>query len=853
VTDSTIGGLIERIATAGPERVAIVAPGRAPLTRRALAQEVDAVGAAIRSYGVGRSDVVALVTRNGPEAAVAWLGIAAHAICAPLNAAYRRDELDFFLDDLAPKLVLVGADTPSPVRELAREREIPVVELDARLAAAGTLTLVPDARDHGATAPGVARPGDVALVLHTSGTTSRPKQVPLTHENLCVSAANVVTALDLGADDRCLGVMPLFHIHGLVAALLGPLASGGSVACTPGFRAGEVRAWIDELQPTWLTAVPTMLQALLGVMRADRNACSAVARLRFVRSSSAALPVPVAEAIEALAGVPVLEAYGMTEAAHQIASNRLPPARRVGGSVGRAAGPEIAILDEGGATLPVAAIGEIAIRGRNVFSAYVGNPDANAAAFSEGWFRTGDQGWLDAEGYLHLSGRLKEIINRGGEKIAPAEVDGVLHRHPAVATAVTFAIPDSRLGEEVGAAVVRLGAATVDERELQDFVAQSLAPFKVPRTIVFVDEIPRGPTGKLQRIGLHAALGVQPHAADLSAGETVPPRDFLERLVHDVWCELLGRASLSVHDDFFALGGDSLLGAEVIARVRDATGVEDLPLMSIVRSPTIAALAAEVTTMSVDRDGRALVQLALADTTGPAPLVLVHGVDGGIFGFPALARRLAGRRPLWVFQAPVDEHGRLAHPSLGALAEAYVAELRAAQPAGPYLIGGVCAGGPIAIEMARVLLETGEDVELLALVDPRVGVPRTLRFFGWRIRYLVWRIRSLAARDDATAALVRQARAIFSRSPRVGTQPEPVEQDLARLRDTHAVRPLAVRCVLLTSDDHAVLGTPTYVWKDALRDVQRVPFTGTHRSLFLPPTVDNLAAALGAVLPPVSE
>jgi acyl-CoA synthetase (AMP-forming)/AMP-acid ligase II len=344
-------------------------------------------------------------------------------------------------------------------------------------------------------------------VLHTSGTTSRHKVVPLTHANVCASAANIARSLALTATDRCLNVMPLFHIHGLIAALLASLASGARVICSPGFNALQFFGLVKEHQPTWYTAVPTMHQAILA--RAERNPEAVKAtRLRLIRSSSASLPPTVMLELERVFGAPVIEAYGMTEAAHQMASNPLPPAPRKPGSVGIAAGPEIAIMDEHGGLMARGEIGEVVIRGDNVTPGYANNPAANAAAFAHGWFRTGDQGVLDAEGYLRLTGRLKEIINRGGEKISPREVDEILLEHPAVAQAVTFGVPHDKLGEDVAAAIVLRDGAATTERELKAFAGQRLAAMKVPRQILFVAEIPKGATGKLQRLGLAKLLGL---------------------------------------------------------------------------------------------------------------------------------------------------------------------------------------------------------------------------------------------------------------------------------------------------------------------------------------------------------
>jgi acyl-CoA synthetase (AMP-forming)/AMP-acid ligase II len=280
------------------------------------------------------------------------------------------------------------------------------------------------------------------------------------------------------------------------------------VFCAPGFNALKFFAWVDEAKPSWYTAVPTMHQAILSRASRNQEIVDAVP-FRLIRSSSSSLPPQVMQELEDTFGCPVIEAYGMTEAAHQMASNPLPDAPRKPGSVGLAAGPEVAIMDNDSGTLLLSGeIGEIVIKGPNVFSAYEANPQANDEAFTDGWFRTGDQGVIDGDGYISLTGRLKEIINRGGEKISPREVDEVLMDHAAIEQVVTFALPHDKLGEDVAAVVVLREGEEVEEKEIREFAVSRLADFKVPSKVIFMDEIPKGATGKLQRIGLAEKLGL---------------------------------------------------------------------------------------------------------------------------------------------------------------------------------------------------------------------------------------------------------------------------------------------------------------------------------------------------------
>ena len=384
------------------------------------------------------------------------------------------------------------------------------------------------------------------------------------------------------------------------------------------------------------------------------------------------------------------------------------------------------MLDADGRVLGQGEIGEVAVRGPNVFAGYEANPEANDAAFSNGWFRTGDEGSLDDEGYLTLRGRLKEIINRGGEKISPLEIDDALLRHPAVRQAVTFAMDDPLLGEEVAAAVVVDPSPAAGERELQDFVAQQLAPFKVPRRIVVVDEIPKGPTGKVQRIGLAERLGVA--ATGTGERDDRPPYGFLENELVAIWQSVLGIPDLGVADDFFALGGDSILGAEAVARIRELVGDHDLPLTSIVRAPTPAAMAHEVFAgIGVGRSG--IVPLQASGTR--TPLFLVHPGDGDVLAYPVLARLLGPDQPSYALRAQGIDDGRAMPSSLPELAAEYVEAVREVQPHGPYALGGFCLGGPIAAEMAAQLAAAGEETAALILLDPRFRRPGGLRYSAW--------------------------------------------------------------------------------------------------------------------------
>lgn len=585
VADS-IYDLLKGAAERSPTAIAITAPDRRPLPYRRLLGQVEDTVRALSSAGLRRNDRVALVLPNGPEMAVAFLAVASGATCAPLNPAYTEEEFDFYISDLNARALIVTSDMESPARRVARKRQVPILELaPAAEAEAGIFTLA-SGELSSAHELSFAEASDTALVLHTSGTTSRPKIVPLTQANVCRSASNIATTLALTAKDRCLNVMPLFHIHGLIGALLSSVTAGASIVCTPGFDPEKFFGWLEAFQPTWYTAAPTIHQAVLARAAANRGT---IARrpLRLIRSSSAALPKQVMADLEEAFQTQVIEAYSMTEASHQMTSSPLAPLRRKPGSVGLPAGPEVAVMDEAGNLLRPGEIGEVVIRGANVTKGYENNLKANQAAFTNGWFRTGDQGRFDSDGYLFLTGRLKEIINQGGEKIAPSEVDEVLNQHAAVAQAVTFGVPHPTLGEDVAAAIVLKQGARVTEGELREFAATRLAEFKTPKQILFVDAIPKGPTGKLQRIGLADKL------ADLLAlkreANFVSAKSSVEKEVAEIWRQLLKVERVGTRDDFNALGGDSLSMVTMILQIEERFKAT-VPIDSFLKSPTVQNL-----------------------------------------------------------------------------------------------------------------------------------------------------------------------------------------------------------------------------------------------------------------------
>ena len=480
---------------------AISVPGGAKASYAEFGEEIERVAELLAGAGVQPGRAVSIALPNGLEFMVVFLAVArAGAIAAPLNPAYTADEFKFYMEDAEAQLAILP-EGEHAAREAAAQLGVPTIEASLDAAGRTVLSRGGDALTARRDAPAPS-PDDVALFLHTSGTTSRPKGVPLTHGNLAASIKNISDTYALTPDDIAMVVMPLFHVHGLIGVSLSTLSTGGSLVIPPRFSASRFWEQQHESGATWYSAVPTIHQILLA--RADDEDAPRES-FRLIRSCSSALAPAVFEQLEARFGAPVLEAYGMTEASHQMSSNLLPPGERLPGTVGKGTGVDIAIMDDDGNLLSAGEQAEVVIRGANVTHGYHNNPDANAEAFTNGWFRTGDQGFLDADGTLTLTGRIKELINRGGEKISPLEVDAALLGHPAVAEAVSFGVSHEMYGEAVQAAVVLMDDA--DEDTIRAYCGERLAGFKVPDRVHIIDTMPRTATGKIQRRHIAAMFG----------------------------------------------------------------------------------------------------------------------------------------------------------------------------------------------------------------------------------------------------------------------------------------------------------------------------------------------------------
>lgn len=587
--DHSIADILRTHAQRSTDKSAILAPEKASLSYGELWSRAGTLGTALASHGIEIGDRVAIVLENGPDVAAISVGIACWTAIAPLNPGYTRHEFERYMSHLKIRLLVTHGGAVNPARQAARALGLPILvlqETDRQTVAQ---------LDCDDVAPITHQPSgknDDALILHTSGTTGQPKIVPLTQANLLASIANMSNWFALTPKDRCLNIMPSFHIHGIMAGLFVPLISGGSTVCPKGLDPDAFFDWLAEFGPSWYSAVPTMHQTILsrGSFHDDSLQNH---KLRFIRSSSAPLPTGVLRNLENSFGVPVLEALSMTEACHQVCCNPLPPGECRPGTVGLPAGIEVAILSDSGDELEAGKIGEVAAKGANLLAGYEENPEANRQSFVNGWFRTGDQGYFDEAGYLCLTGRLKELINRGGEKIAPLEIDRCLLEHPAVAGALCCPIAHPSLGEEVSAAVVLNDKMESTERDLQEHVRVHLAAYKVPRKIVFLETLPKGATGKPDRNALRQQIEASLKTQGIDASSPQVSGTPLEEKVRDIWGQALEREDIGPDDDFFLLGGDSLQAVRLQFELENAFDVT-LPTDAIFSAGATTARMAEL-------------------------------------------------------------------------------------------------------------------------------------------------------------------------------------------------------------------------------------------------------------------
>jgi oxalate---CoA ligase len=754
VGQGTLGEEIERHSVARPDQAAVVCTGYAPLSYRELQGLIKEFRKALRGAGFSRTARIGIALPNGPHAALAIVAVACSAVAVPLNPKQTLAEMEKCLSVLRLNAILLFRDEDSAARQAATLKSLAIIEVTR----SGERTLGFDIGKTQAVAaatieePDEPHPDAPAFILQTSGTTAESKLVPTSHRNMLAAAARVRAWFKLTPDDRCLSVSPVFYAHGLHVTAFAPLLSGGSVAFPTDASKFDYSEWFGALKPTWYSAGPTLHRLIFDQIK-SRAAAKADHSLRFALSGGAPLPRDVSEGLRGAFGVPVVEHYGSSEGM-QICSNQLTPGSSKPGTCGIPWPNTIKIVDEAGRQVPQGQQGEVLVGGPTLISGYLDAPELNRESFVDGWFKTGDIGSFDDEGFLTLHGRLKDLINRGGEKVSPLDIDDALLHHPAVAEAAAFAVPHPRLGEDVAAVVVLKPGMTTTPLELRNSLSEKLASFKVPRRIIIADRLPKGSTGKVLRRLLSESYGAQSVGSPETLNKSVDNKLLLQ--LRDVWERHLNSGPLTIDDDFFEKGGDSLLATEMLSEIERLTGIH-LPDTAILDAPTVRALAQRIE-QSGSMQSDSLIELRRG---GPRNLFMVHDGDGETLLYLNLARRMPDDLAVFGIEPRRVAAGPLAHTTIEGMAAFYLEEMRKKQPRGPYLLGGLCAGGVIAYEMAAQLERAGESVQLVALLD--AAAPRALKRRGRIAKARLGRLqRILEQAGSGPVGRVRQGRLLIS-------------------------------------------------------------------------------------------
>jgi acyl-CoA synthetase (AMP-forming)/AMP-acid ligase II/thioesterase domain-containing protein/acyl carrier protein len=860
----TIADIVRRHAEARPDAPALVAEGQAPLTYAALAGLMGRIRERLNTAGFGRGDRIAVVGPNDAATAALVTGIWGCAAAVPMNPALSAGEFAIYFRDLKVQAVAVVGGVETVAGKVAKEIGLPALEIervDNDVAGMIDIRRFPGGRK--AARPGTARGDDLALVLLTSGTTSHSKVVPVTNSQLTAKMRWEVEAYGLTPADRCLNLMPLFHGHGLYCSLGSTLCSGSSIVTLTEFSPDAFFRLLRQQLPTWYTGAYTFHHRIRAAAP-DYAEAIRKSRLRFAKTASGPLDLRVAEDISTLLHAPVIAAYSSTELGG-ITSTPFPPSPQKLDTVGRPHGRDVAVMTPDGKLLPPGEIGEVAVRSAETFTGYENDAAETARCFVGGWFRTGDEGFLDEDGYLTLTGRIKDIINRGGEKITPSEVDNALMGHPDVATAVTFPMPHPTLGQEVAVAIVLRKGAEMTDETLTHFLRGRLAPFKVPRRFIFVDDIPKGASGKIQRRILADAFGL---VTDSVAGgqERIAddrPPTALEARLQRIWAEALGLERVGLYEDFFMLGGDSLQAVDLFLRIEKEVG-RRLPRSVLFEAGTVAKMAHRIEEFVASP-----CLVPIQPKGNLPPFFCVHDGNAEVLKYRELARLVGDRQPFYGIQSRGLDGEEEPFTDIDEMAAYYVQEIRNVQPEGPYYIGGYSFGGRVAYVMAQILRAAGEEVALLALIDTfchagqaRVGWRKWLALHRERLReqtffnipaYLWLRVKNLVEltfvqlRRKSYAAAWRFYKSRGKPLPRLLWRPVPAND---MIRHNYRARPYDGDAVLFKAQRNAWNHPDEHDgWYGLIKGRLEVrPIPGTHFEIMNQPHVRTVAAELADVL-----
>lgn len=854
-------------AIRNPYRPAIYLSTNKSMNYKQLAEQINKLSKELCELGFGLNRRIAVAMPHGPEAMIAFYAVASIATVVPLNHNCLVTELKNYITLAKVDAIIAKEGHSAPVTQAAAEAGIPVIIMETNGEGDFQYSLdvvVPQQPDND-----LYHENDIAVVLFTSGTTSTPKVVPLTHANLIKTVETTSQIFDSKEDDRCISVTPLFHIYGIIGPLLSAAVTGSSVICLPSFNPQEFFRILRELQITWYAASPAIHHAVaeyaerIGVDSSDYA-------LRLIRSGSAPLPLKVAEKLEKYFNAVVVQGYGLTETSGLATCNPPIPEKMKKESVGLVIGCEIGIIDEQGKFLPQAMVGQIVIRGESVIKGYE-NVDDNGQVFLEnGWFATGDQGYFDEDGHLFITGRIKEMINRGGTKISPYEVEEVLSRHADVVEAAVFAAPHPYLGEIPMALAVLRPSSLLTAEHLKNFLRDKISLSKLPVQILFTAQIPKSANGKIQRRLLYRYIQNHPEEFPpaflefAEAGET-EYNNATEKILADIWCDLLKIDHVNKTDDFFEVGGDSLMAEMLFAEIERVLAIK-LPADNILAHRTLQELAAEI--CQENKSTKDFDYVVPINTTGIyPPLFCIHNVGGDVLTYRKLADYLGKNHTVYGLSLNLETK-KLQHPvRIVDLAAFYIQEMRAVQPNGPYFVAGHSLGGLIAYEISRQLHAQNQEVALLAMLDTRLLNKKRRKALWKKLKHNYQKLTAVPLnqilqylRQKTLDEIERMKVKRFMRH-----YPAPLDLTLNK----PALKKSILRYAIRYYKPESYSGTITYfnaeeenknyceetinAWAKLAGKIEVVPINATHSSIVTDPAVKELACKLSEAIQAASE
>lgn len=858
-----IGNVVSNWAEATPKAPVFLGHGQRALTYEELARLIADFRTQLQHFGLGLQDRIAIVHSGGAEMAATVVGIAASSIAVPLNPDLSAGEFALHLRDKNVGAVAVEKGLDSPVRLVAQELSLPLLEITQEdLQVAGKIALQGPSNPL-STPPPLPTETDLMLVLTTSGTTSYGKIVPITHGQVIERARQITQMLELTPKDRGMNLMPLFHVGGLSAGIAAALYSGSSLMPIKNGHVNALFRSLEETLPTYIAGGYTVFHAIERKASAYQDVIDRVKpHIRMLRTGTGHLDREIADHLEQIFEATVVEAYGSSETGF-MSCTALTPDRNKSDSVGRPQHTEVSIVDPKGVEMPVGQEGEIVVKGDNVFSGYENDPDQNIAAFSNGFFHTGDQGLLDEDGYLFITGRIKEMINRGGMKITPQEIDQALLSHSAVADAAAIPITHPSLGEDVAAVVNLVEGKSLTAQDLIRYLGDHLAPYKIPNRVFFADSLPRTATGKIQRRELAVQMQAELEAS-APRQPTAEPHQLtpLESTLLSIWRESMGNPDIGVQDNFFELGGDSLQAVDLFLLVEKRLD-QRLPRDILFEAGSVAEMAA-----LIEQESKASCVVPIQPKGNRPPFFCIHPIGGEVIGYRDLAGYLGEDQPFYGIQCLRQGTDTPLFDSIETMAEYYLAEIRKIQPHGPYFLGGHSFGGLVAYTIAQKLADDGGRVGLLALFDSfNTSVARYVSPVEWLRRH--WKKMTALPPQDRPAYVRQRARNLLGLVPnslsllsiRIKHQPE-----LSSTQELHSNRRVRENNMLISrkfrpkpfSGDAVLFATelPTSwhgdvhdAWGDLVRGQLTVrPLSGGHLEIMSEPFVRELAQELSLCL-----